>query len=360
MINPLVSIIVPTYNRAYCIGRTIDSVLSQSYDNYEIVIVDDGSSDSTDKYLEEKYGNENRIHYIYQENKGVSAARNLGLSEAKGSYIALLDSDDVWKPWKLEAQVAVLNSFPEVGMVWTDMEAIGKDGKVFQKRYLRTMYDAYKWYKNSDLFYESHSLSDCMSDLPPNIRDANLYIGDIYSKMIMGNLVHTSTVLIRNTRLEKVKKFNEELKYSGEDYDFHLRTCREGPVAYLDVSSIQYQREMEDRLTRPEFQIHMALNFLTTIENAFSRDRDRISLPNDMLNNLMLDTHQWIGEAALNSGDSTLARRHLLKCIGYKLWQPRTLVLWMLAMLPRSLTIRIRKIYAALKKVLLSSSPRSS
>ena len=68
--------------------------------------------------------------------------------------------------------------------------------------------------------------------------------------MIMGNLVHTSTVLIRRERLEKVRGFNEELRISGEDYDFHLRTCREGPVGFIDLATIRYQTGMPDRLTR--------------------------------------------------------------------------------------------------------------
>ena len=71
---------------------------------------------------------------------------------------------------------------------------------------------------------------------------ARLYLGDIYTSMIMGNLVHTSTVLLRRERMEKVKTFDETLKLSGEDYDFHLRTCKWGPVALMDISSIEYQK----------------------------------------------------------------------------------------------------------------------
>ena len=350
--EPLVSIIVPTYNRAYCIGRTINSVISQSYQNYEIIIIDDGSTDNTHEYLKNEYANEGRIRYIRQDNGGVSSARNRGLREAKGKYIALLDSDDVWMPWKLEAQVAILEALSDVGMVWTDMEAIGKHGEITDKRYIRKMYDAYRWYENDDLFSESHFLSEYMPSASATISNARLYIGNIYSKMIMGNLVHTSTVLIRDTRLEKVKGFDETLEHSGEDYDFHLRTCREGPVAYLDISSIQYQREMEDRLTRPELSFHMAKNFLTTIENAFERDREIISLPADMEKSLWFNAHQWIGAAALNTGDNRLARQHLMKSLRYNFWQPRTIALLLLAIPPAGITMRLRNYYAFLKKKL--------
>ena len=351
MNEQLVSIIIPTYNRAYCIARTIDSVLNQSYGACEIIIIDDGSTDNTKSLIKENYRNENRIRYIDQENSGVSGARNHGFREARGEYIALLDSDDVWKPWKLELQVAVLNAFPDVGMVWTDMEAIDKDGNVSDPRYLRTMYHAYKWYENSDLFNDKYRLSDYITDLPSLINDTEVFIGSIYSQMIMGNLVHTSTVLLRRDRLEKVKEFDESLRISGEDYDFHLRTCREGPVAFLNVSSIQYQKEMEDRLTRPDYNIYIAMNYLSTVERAFERDGDRISLPGNMLQQMWTETHQWIGEAALDVGNNKLARQHFGMSMKYKLWQPHTFGLWLLAALPEGITRGVRTFYAFLKKL---------
>jgi len=100
--NPLVSVIIPTFNRAFCICETIDSALAQSYNYIEIIVIDDGSTDSTRKLLE-KYGS--KINYLWQENAGVSAARNAGVRAAKGKWIAFLDSDDEWLPEKLEKQV---------------------------------------------------------------------------------------------------------------------------------------------------------------------------------------------------------------------------------------------------------------
>ena len=98
----LISVIIPTFNRVEFISEAIDSVLSQTYSNFEIIVVDDGSTDNT-KQLLTKYGS--RITYDFQENKGVSSARNKGLDIAKGEWIAFLDSDDIWLPEKLSLQM---------------------------------------------------------------------------------------------------------------------------------------------------------------------------------------------------------------------------------------------------------------
>src|SRR5581483_12349168 len=117
---------------------------------------DDGSTDDTREMVRANYGHEPRVRYIYRDNGGVSAARNTGLDAAQGDYIALLDSDDVWLPWKLQAQLACLDFLPQAGMIWTDMEAVAPDGEVVYPRFLRRMYDAYRFFRMEELFGEKH------------------------------------------------------------------------------------------------------------------------------------------------------------------------------------------------------------
>lgn len=92
----LVSVIIPSYNRGYIVGKSIESVLAQSYRQIEVIVVDDGSTDNTREVVA---GFDDRVRYFYKENGGVSTARNLGLRECRGEFIALLDSDDLWLPW---------------------------------------------------------------------------------------------------------------------------------------------------------------------------------------------------------------------------------------------------------------------
>jgi glycosyltransferase involved in cell wall biosynthesis len=111
---PTVSVIIPTFNRAALVMRAVESVLAQTLPPDEVIVIDDGSSDDTRDTLA-RFGN--RIRYIFQENQGVSAARNRGIEAATGSYIAFLDSDDEWLPHKLERQVAHLESHLEIDFV---------------------------------------------------------------------------------------------------------------------------------------------------------------------------------------------------------------------------------------------------
>lgn len=113
--DPLVSVVIPSYNARDYIKETVDSVLAQTYKNIEIFVVDDGSTDDTKEVLS-LYGAAGKIHYLYQQNAGQSAARNTAIAHAQGKYIALLDADDLFMPTKIEEQVAYLEAHPECGL----------------------------------------------------------------------------------------------------------------------------------------------------------------------------------------------------------------------------------------------------
>jgi glycosyltransferase involved in cell wall biosynthesis len=117
--NPKVSVIIPTYNRAGLVRSAVESVLAQTFSDLEVIVVDDGSSDGTGQSLEGIFGD--RIRYYAQANQGVSVARNKGIAEARGEWIAFLDSDDLWEKEKLEWQLKALERFgPQCGACYTD------------------------------------------------------------------------------------------------------------------------------------------------------------------------------------------------------------------------------------------------
>ncbi len=356
MNQPLVSVVVPTFNRAYCLERTVNSALSQTHRNVEVILVDDGSTDDTAALVERRYGDDARVRYLHQSNQGVAVARNTGLAAARGEYVALLDSDDIWYPWKLTVQVAVFERFPEAGMVWTDMEAIDAAGNVTQPKYLRTMYGAYQWFPHDKLFPASYRLSDIVPQLESLGQTATVSCGDIFSQMVMGNLVHTSTVLLRRQRLAAVVGFDPALTPVGEDYDFHLRTCREGPVAFIDISSIQYQRDFGDQLTQPDYDLAFAQSHLSVVTRTLKEDREQIRLSPSMIAACLADAHGWIGEAAIECGETKLARRHLLQSLRRAPWQPRLGLLFLLAGLPRGMGNRLRRPYRQVKRFLRDST----
>lgn len=116
---PKVSVIIPTYNRKEYIAEAIDSVLHQTYRDFEIIVVDDGSTDGTEEMLKQKYGD--AIRYFFKENGGCASARNFGIREARGTYVAFLDSDDRYMPNKLEDQVPLLDMNTSYGFIGADI-----------------------------------------------------------------------------------------------------------------------------------------------------------------------------------------------------------------------------------------------
>lgn len=357
MTSPLVSVVVPTYNRAHLIGRTIESALGQTYPNLELVIIDDGSTDDTEGLIQKSYGGDPRVRYFKQANGGPSRARNAGLERAKGDYVALLDSDDTWSPWKIDLQVRCMEKFPELGMTWTDMQMIGPEGQVVHERYLRTMYQNYGQFTDEQLFSRAIPLREVAPDLADVVGDAKLRIGNIFSKMVMGSLVHTSTVLLRRERLERVKGFNVELRHSGEDFDFHLRTTREGMVGLLDLPAIRYQQGLPDRLTGQRYRIHMAENLLRTIESVIRNDRDKIDLPEQMIDYKLADTHAWIAYERLERGEAALARKHYLESLRLRPWQPALARPLFYAILPFGSGVALRRRLQAMRSWLRGETP---
>jgi glycosyltransferase involved in cell wall biosynthesis len=311
--QPLVSIIVPTFNRAVLLRAALASLLCQSWTNFEVVVVDDGSTDNTAAVLAEAAEKDKRVRYFRQKNRGVSSARNTGLLKARGDLIAFLDSDDLWYAWKLEAQVAVLAALKDVGMVWTDMNAIGPDGTFLQHNYLRVMYSAYDRLAETKLFEHTSQLGELAGEVVHD--DARVSWGNIYSMMLFGNLVHTPTVVLRRERAEEVGPFDETLRFAGEDYKYHLATCRLGDVAFLDIPSIDYRVGTDDQITNAKNQVHFARAFLSTFQHEIREHRGHIELSEEVLTEIAADAYSWLAHALVESGARREAARYALKTL---------------------------------------------
>ena len=340
MTGPLVSVVVPTYNRAYCLERTLASALVQTHCNLEIVVVDDGSTDTTEDLVTTISRRDSRVRYVKQTNQGVSAARNTGFARCTGEFVALLDSDDVWRPWKIELQLSCMARFPDVGMIWTDMQAIDGEGREVSSAYIRTMYSAWSHFATDDLFVEHVPVGHIAPDLGSEYNARLFHHGEIFSQMLVGNLVHTSTVLLRRDRLERVGGFDESMKPAGEDYDFHIRTCREGTVGFIDVPTITYQVGMADALSR--HAMSLSTNFLRVVNRTLTEDRNRIDLPREKIDWVLGDANAWVGEAMLNDGQDDKARRHFLTSLRYRPFHARTAKLAAVSMIPTSLRSTVR------------------
>ncbi|MBI3555846.1 MAG: glycosyltransferase [Deltaproteobacteria bacterium] len=331
----MVSVIIPTYNRARFIEEAVDSVLGQTYPNFEVLIIDDGSTDATRDLIQRRYGSDTRVRYIYKENGGVSSARNRAFPEARGEFFAFLDSDDLWHPEKLALQLEGLRLTPQAGMIWSDMAAIDGAGKVLCPRYLTVMYENYvRFPDKKDLFSEETKTS----------YGSALYSGNIFSQMVLGNLVHTSTVLLRRERALQTGIFREDYRRGGEDYDFHLRACRLGPVAFTDAVTIKYRVELEDQLTNKDNHVAMAMAFLSTLLRTIENERAQIKLTDTEIEQCLADAYAWIGRENLALGRVVEARKYLMMSFGVMPWQTQNRKLLALSFAPERLGAPIVKI----------------
>jgi len=347
MATPLVSVIVPTFNRAALVCRAVDSALQQTHSNMQVVVIDDGSTDDTSAVMNRRYGSDLRVRYVCIENGGVAHARNVGIRHCDGEFVGFLDSDDYWLPWKIELQLKCLERLPEAGMIWTDMDAVNDEGVLIHQRYLRTMYSAYEQLAEEGipLFRDSYTVTTQELGVSGLTATFELSQGEIFSQMIIGSVVHTSTCLLRRERLSKVGGFREDLKVSGEDYDFHLRTCREGLVAFADIATIGYTVGRPDQLTAASRVIHIAQNALLTIEPILAQSRHQIRLPSRMVGRVLASRHAWVAEELLAVGRRREARAHFLKSIFHNPWAPRSYALLVACLMPaRSLAFLLAQL----------------
>lgn len=197
----LVSVIIPTYNRKLIVESAIRSVLNQKFEDYEIIVVDDGSTDGTREYLESL---NLPIKIISKQNGGVASARNAGIKVALGKYIAFLDSDDSWLPDKLSAQISYLEAHPEIPLVYID-EYIEVNGEVLvETRFQRA------------------NVSD-------DVKNNFLLPG-----FIQQTPIHTSSVMIRKNVFDEIGYFNETLKIH-EDSELWNRISMKYKFGYIDI-----------------------------------------------------------------------------------------------------------------------------
>lgn len=225
--NLLVSVIIPSYNRWPMLGEAVDSVLAQTVREYELIVVDDGSTDETPRRLRD-YGA--RLTMLSQSRRGVAAARNLGARQASGRYLAFLDSDDTWQPVKLERQLAFMERNPEVEICQTDEI----------------------WVRNGVRVNPRHR------HRKPS--------GDIFRASLDLCLVSPSAVMMRRGLFERVGGFDESFPVC-EDYDLWLRIAKDTEVSLIPEALVTKRGGHADQLSRStwgfdRFRVHSIANLL--------------------------------------------------------------------------------------------------
>jgi glycosyltransferase involved in cell wall biosynthesis len=273
-VAPTVSVIIPTYNRADCIVAAVESVLAQTFRDLEIIVVDDGSTDDTVRRLA-AYGPPVRV--VTKPNGGVASARNVGLRLARGRYVAWLDSDDLWLPFKLDLQLRVFREFPEVKLVFSEFNGLDESGRV-SARFAGDLFHSLRLHKGGlrGVFPGHGRLTYALEGIDAAPAAIAVHYGRVYEKLIWGNLMLPTTIMFERSLVGAAGDFDESLRIF-EDYDFHLRLARIAPVAYVDVPTAVYRHARPDRLTYDDdldLLIEQARLQLRLIQNIARRDQD--------------------------------------------------------------------------------------
>ena len=283
-----VTVIIPVYNGAQYIREALESVFAQTYQDYKIVCVDDGSKDASLAILNEY---RDRIKVVQQANTGQAGARNAGTKREIGKYLAFLDQDDRWYPQKLERQVAILEANPEAVMAHCDMDWIDETGHVTQR-----------------------------SLVSASRRSAH---NGVTMPQLVGwdPCIYPSTMLIRRVAFDRVGGFDQELRSYGEDIDLMLRLRQEGLFIFLEETGTQYRKHSTNFSgSGSEAMFRCAEKFFQKLKVCYVGDKRKQALLSRFLANLHSD---W-GKMKMRSGLRGEAQRQLLRSLKYYPWQFRT------------------------------------
>lgn len=233
----MISVIIPTYNREKYISETIYSVLNQSYKALEVLIIDDGSTDNTQKIVETIAAEDSRVKYIYQINAERSAARNKGIKIAQGEFIAFLDSDDLWSPTKLEKQIKLFNDNLSLVMVVTWWDMFDNTATTLRKIEL------------------------------PAIQDINS--GNFHKLMVVANRIGSATPLIRKDIILQQSLFRDICPF--EDWEFWTRISMQGAVGL--VPEILARHRIHPGNTEKAITPHDYVKVLKVIRNNLTQEK---------------------------------------------------------------------------------------
>lgn len=220
---PKISVIVPSFNSGKYITETLLSILGQDYQDFEIIVVDDASTDNTSDVV--KALNSDKIHYIRltENHGGPSKPRNVGIENARGEYIAFFDSDDLMLPGRLERGAKFLDEYKDIGMVFTDANKFDDISGVNQDRFLQ----------NYEKFNQTEKTSASEDRFIINVPLAHICL-------FYENFILTCGVTVRRKVFDKIGYFDESLT-NGDDRDMWFRITKMFPIGFIDFQSFRYR-----------------------------------------------------------------------------------------------------------------------
>lgn len=287
---PEVSIIITTYNYGHLIAASIDSVINQDYDDFELIVVDDGSTDDT-RAVVSSYSD--RIRYVWQEHLGIAEARNRGIAEARSDLIAFQDADDLWAPNTLSVRVEAMRLHPELGLIFGDA-MVERDGEVIVPSFLR----------------ERAVLRDL--DTVCEKGDFRIIAESAFAALLRERFIPIPSIIIPKRRFEEVGPWDASFE-GVEDYEFYLRLAKRFRIGYVDRVLVKCRIHGANVSCSVGKQNQRRINLLRT----FMDDPELLSRDRAALRRRLSELHLESAWHAKEDGDVAGARRDYMRAWSY-------------------------------------------
>lgn len=368
-----VSVLIPTYNRQKYVVDAIESVIAQDFGDMEIIVVDDGSSDGTAATLAPYLS---RIRYIRTANQGPALARNVGMQAAVGDYIAYLDSDDLYYPFKVRIQAAMLDEHPDIGMVYSNFSAFS-DAGFWDEMHLTTYHESA--YRREGVHYDRlfsarqplRISSACSAGSHPALRawqDRLVYFGDIYDAYLFNTVVFTNSMMLRRSILAKTG-LQQSRFGMFHDLEFALRVCREARVAFVDIPTykLRYHPDQISTTRKPhggKVAIKIQRDLLRVARYHLQFDGDFYSRNREKVDRQLARLCRAVAVPLLSYDAGTAhegkyyplrARRYLAKCRAYGQNEALLYAMTFAPSFVRRVMFKLMSIYRGLPFVSVSS-----
>lgn len=284
---PLISVVIPTYNRIHTLPASVDSVLKQTYENLELIIMDDGSTDGTEEYVRDIA--DERVRYRKAEkNMGPSAARNMGAELARGEYLAFQDSDDEWMPDKLEKQMKLVLENRDISLVYSEF-GLYRDGELLAV------------IPSRNIPYEEKQ-------------------GSLFSYLLLYPLISTQTILIRTKDFIEAGGFNETLK-AYEDFEFTMRFAKNHRIGFVQETLVKVNsqkssvsKQYDERIRVQFYMIREMLkplrerNFLWRKMEIVLNEAETLRCYGTFAEELKRLSEEWLSKEEKKEADTFLAK----------------------------------------------------
>jgi GT2 family glycosyltransferase len=331
---PKVSVIIPTYNRADLVSQAIDSVLQQTFTDFEIIVVDDGSTDDTERVVK-AYGE--RVQYVWTTNGGTGHARNVGMQHARGMYFTFLDSDDVLYPYALDLETRLLDQYPAVSMVCA--EVTGFNDRGWTERYHLKAYHESSFRDRSvtyDTIFQSSmpllatgAVPEDVIQADPSLATRRAYFGNVYESYLVGIILFQNSSMLRREVVAEIGPRNEEV-YCFEELDYLMRLSRRHQILFADVPTykLRYHVGQLSNMSQSDGKarwVRTQRHLLRVVKRHILADQSHYERHRSRLDRRLADLHRSVAVPMLLMPDNGAraeryarhARLYLARCSKY-------------------------------------------